>query len=98
MGSMGLVSQLRAQLGTRTERMLSAARLAGLAVLLWTTAHQPPPNGVTANHPVKWVLMVGAGIGWIGWMTSRRLRSPGQTTWCFLALLAASGGALSAYA
>jgi signal transduction histidine kinase len=95
--SVGLVSQLRAQLGTRTERLFSAARLAGLGALLWVTAHQPPPNGVTANHPVKWVLMMGAGIGWIGWMANRRLRAPGQTTWCFLALLAASGGALSAY-
>ena len=98
MVSVGLVSRLRAQLGTRTERLLSAARLAGLAALLWATAHQPPPNGVVADHPVKWVLMVGAGIGWIGWMASRRLRAPGRTTWCFLALLAASGGALSAYA
>ncbi len=98
MVSVGLASQLRAQLGTRTERMLSAARLAGLAVLLWVIARQPPPNGVMANHPVKWVLMVSAGIGWIGWMASRRLRAPDHTTWCFLALLAVSGGALSALA
>ena len=95
---MGLASQLRAQLGTRTERLLSVARLAGLAALLWATAHQPPPNGVVADHAMKWVLTVGAGIGWIGWMASRRLRAPGHTTWYFLALLAASGGALSAFA
>ena len=31
--------------------MLSAARLAGLAGLLWATAHQPPPNGVSAEPP-----------------------------------------------
>ncbi|HEV3131187.1 MAG TPA: histidine kinase [Acidimicrobiales bacterium] len=78
--------------------MLSAARLVGLAALLWATAHQPPPNGVVANHPMKWVLMVGAGIGWIGWMASRRLGAPSLTTWCFLALVSASGGALSAFA
>ena len=30
----GLASQLRAQMGTRTERMLTAARLAALAGLL----------------------------------------------------------------
>jgi len=95
---MGLASQLRAQLGTRTERLLSVARLAGLAALLWATAHQPPPNGVVADQAMKWVLTVGAGIGWIGWMASRRLRAPGHTTWYFLALLAASGGALSAFA
>ncbi len=33
-------SKARAQLGTRTERMLSAARLAGLLALLWAVAHQ----------------------------------------------------------
>ena len=47
MVSVGLVSRLRAQLGTTTERLFSAARLAGLAALLWATAHQPPPNGVS---------------------------------------------------
>ena len=78
--------------------MLSAARLAGLAALLWAAAHQPPPNGVTANHLVKWVLTVGAVIGWLGWMASRRLRAPSQTTWCLLVLLAASGGGLAALA
>ena len=45
----GLASQLRAQLGTRTERMLSAARLAALVGLLWATAHQPPPKGVRST-------------------------------------------------
>ncbi len=94
----GLASQLRAQLGTRTERLLSTARLAGLVALLWVTAHQPPPSGVMPDHPVKWVLMVGAGIGWLGWMASRRFRAPDPTTWCFLTLLATSGGALAALA
>lgn len=95
---MGLASQFRAQVGTRTERMLSAARLAALVGLLWATAHQVPPKGVPANHPAKWVLMGVAGVGWLGWMASRRFRAPGRTTWCFLALLAASGGALAAFA
>ena len=98
MVSVGLVSQLRAQLGTRTERLLSAARLAALVGLLLATAHQVPPKGVSADHPAKWVLMVGAGAGWIGWMASRRFRAPDRTTWCFLALLAVSGGALAAFA
>ncbi len=84
--------------GDETERMLTAARLAGLAALLWITAHQPPSKGVAANHPVKWLLMAVAGFAWIGWMASRRLRAPGRTTWCFLALLAGSGGALAAFA
>ena len=95
---MGLASQLRAQVGTRTERLLSAARLAALVGLLWATAHQVPPKGVSADHPAKWVLMGTAGISWLGWMACRRLRAPGRTTWCFLALLAASGGALAAFA
>jgi len=78
--------------------MLSAARLGALAGLLWATAHQRPPSGVSVNHPIKSALMVGAGIGWLGWMASRRRGAPDRTTWCFLALLAASGGALAALA
>ena len=78
--------------------MLSVARLAALAGLLWVTAHQPPPKGVQTDDPVKAVLMVGVGIGWLGWMASRRFQAPGRTTWCLLALLAASGGALAALA
>ena len=66
--SVGVASQLRAQLGTRTERMLSAARLAALVGLLWATAHQVPPKGVPADHPAKWVLMgTAASAGWAGW-------------------------------
>jgi hypothetical protein len=78
--------------------VLSAARFAALAGLLWVTARQPPPKGVGADHLAEAVLMVGAGIGWLGWMASRRLRAPGRTTWCFLVLLAASSGVLAALA
>ena len=74
--------------------MLSAARLAALFGLLWLTAHQEAPKGVSADHPAKWVLLGTTGIAWLGWMASRRLRAPVRTTWCLLALLAASGGAL----
>jgi signal transduction histidine kinase len=95
---MRLASPLRAQRGTRTERVLSAARLAALAGLLWSTAHQRPPSGVAADHPVKWVLLAGAGIGSLGWLVSRRLQASGRTTWCLLAVLAVSGGACAALA
>jgi signal transduction histidine kinase len=78
--------------------MLSAARLAALVGLLWASAHQVPPKGVSADHLAKWVTMGAAGIGWLGWMASRRLRAPERTTWCFLALLSVSGGALAAVA
>ena len=96
--SVGLATQIGAQLGTRSERILSAARLAALAGLLWASAHQPPPSGVSTNHTIKVTLMVGAGIGWLGWMASRRRGASDRTTWCFLALLAASAGALAAFA
>jgi signal transduction histidine kinase len=78
--------------------MLSAARLAALVGLLWLTARQTPPKGVSTDHPAKWVLLGTAGIAWLGWMASRRLRAPEPQTWCFLALLAAAGGALAAFA
>jgi len=54
--------------------------------------------GVSVDLEAKWLLTGTAGIGWLGWMACRRLRAPGLTTWCFLALLAASGGALAALA
>jgi signal transduction histidine kinase len=90
--------RLASQMGTRTERMLSAARLGALVGLLWLTARQAPPKGVSADHPAKWVLLGIAAIAWVGWMASRRLQAPLRTTWCLLALLAASGGALAALA
>ena len=98
MVSVGLASQFRAQMGTRTEHLLSAARLAALVGLLWLTARQASPMGVSVDLEAKWLLMGTAGIGWLGWMACRRLRAPVGTTWCFLALLAASGGALAALA
>ena len=77
--------------------MLSAARLAGLAALLWAVKNQQQP-GVRVNHSVELVFMIGASVGWLGWLASRRFRAPGRTTWCFLALLALSGGVLAGYA
>ena len=53
---------------------------------------------MSANYPIKSALIVGAGIGWLGWMASRRRGASDRTTWYFLALLAASGGALAAFA
>ena len=96
--SVNLASQVEAQMGTRTERVLSAARLAALGALLWATAHQQPPKGVRPDHLLVGIFMVGAGIGWLGWMACRRLRPSDRTTFCFVGLLAACGGALSALA
>ena len=98
MVSVGPASRLRALLATRTERTLSAARLIALFVLISLTAHQPSPRGVSADHLAKGVLLGTAGSAWLGWMASRHRRAPAGTTWCFLALLAASGGALAALA
>jgi signal transduction histidine kinase len=53
---------------------------------------------VRADHLAEALLMVGAGIGWLGWMSSRRLHAPSRTTWWFLAFLAAFGGGLAAFA
>jgi signal transduction histidine kinase len=90
-------SKVRAQLGTRTERMLSAARLAGLLALLWAVAQQHRP-GAQGGGLVVLVLMVGVAVGWTGWLASRRLGAPARTTWLSLAVLAASSGPLAAYA
>jgi signal transduction histidine kinase len=87
----------RAQLVTRTERTLSAARLAGLLALLWAVAQQHHP-GAQGGGLVVLVLMAGVAVGWTGWLASRRLGAPARTTWLSLAVLAASSGSLAPYA
>jgi len=77
--------------------MLSAARLAGLAALLWAVAQQERP-GVRGHHLTVLVLMVTVGVAWLGWLASRRLQTSARMTWLFLAVLAASGGALAGFA
>ena len=82
---------------SRTDRMLSVARVAGLGVLLWGTAHQLSAN-VAQEHWAGPVLMAAVGAMWLGWLASRRLGAPEAATWTLLALLATSGGLLVAYA
>ena len=77
---------------------MTAARLAALGGLIWAGLHQPASAGVAADHPARWVLAGAAAIGWSGWMAGRWLGAPRRVTWGFLALLAASGGALAALA
>jgi signal transduction histidine kinase len=77
---------------------MSIARLVALVGILWLCAHQVPPAGVSADHLAKWILMSAAAVGWMGWMTSRRLGAPARATWLFLLLLAVSGGFLAAVA
>ncbi len=94
---MGPASQLRVLLGSRRERLLSGARLGGLAALLWGTASQVQ-TPVRGEHVAVPVLMGVAAVSWLGWMASRRLEAPERVTWGFLTLLAATGGALTGFA
>ena len=77
---------------------MSIARLVALAGILWLCAHQVPPTGVSADHVAKWILMSAAAVGWMGWLTGRRMSAPARTTLLFLLLLAVSGGLLAAIA
>lgn len=95
---MRLDSQLSTHWESRSERFMSIARLVALVGILWLCAHQVPPTGVSADHSAKWLLMSAAAVGWMGWLTSRRLGAPARTTWLFLLLLAVSGGILAAVA
>ena len=97
MFDMELASRLWSLRGTRSERMLTIARLAALAALLWAVGHQQEPR-IPGEHWAVPMLAAAVIIGWIGWMASRRLEAPDQITWGFLALLAASGGVLVAFA
>ncbi|HLN16888.1 MAG TPA: histidine kinase [Acidimicrobiales bacterium] len=94
---MELASQLRAHLGSQTARMLTAARLAGLGVLLWAVANQRQSD-VGGGRVAVPLLMAGAVVGWTGWMACRRFGAPEAATWGCLALLAATGGALAGFA
>jgi len=97
MSDMELAARLRALWGTRTERMLTVARLAGLGALLWAVTHRPD-WGIPGEHWAVPVLAVVVVIGWIGWMATRRLGAPDQIIWGFLALLGTAGGVLVAFA
>jgi len=97
MSDMELASRLRSLWETRTERLLTLARLGGLAALLWAVANELKPR-IQGEHWAVPVLAVAVVIGWIGWMASRWLEAPDHITWGFLALLGASGGVLVAFA
>ena len=78
-------------------RAIGLARLAGLVALLWAVPHQLQP-GVTGRHgPAPDVLTALAALGWIGWMAGRRLDWSAARLSASLALMAAAGGALTAY-
>ncbi|HZU78609.1 MAG TPA: histidine kinase [Acidimicrobiales bacterium] len=93
---MGFADMLHPAQGTRSARMLTLARLGGLAAVLWGVAHQVPHG--TGAHVAVAVLGVTASAGWIGWMASRRFEAAPAATWVALAVLAVSGGVLSGYA
>jgi signal transduction histidine kinase len=97
MSGMDLASRLRSLWGTRTERLLTLARLGGLAAVIWAVASQLERR-IPGEHWAVPVLAGAAVIGWIGWMASRRLQAPDQLTGGFLALLGAAGGVLVAFA
>jgi signal transduction histidine kinase len=82
---------------TRSARLLTLARLAGLAGLLWGVHHQLVVQPGDARWAIV-LLTVSTAVGWVGWMAARSLGAPVAVVWSFLALLAASGGALAGYA
>ncbi len=77
--------------------MLGAARLAGLVAFLWAVSQQER-HRVRGDRLAVLVLMVAVGVGWTGWLASRRLGASARTTWLFLTVLAASSGPLAAFA
>ena len=92
-----LSARLRSLQRSRSERMFALARVAALAAVLWAIGVQISNQSGSLRWPATF-LMATASIGWVGWLISRSLRAPGSVVWSFLALLAASGGALAAYA
>ena len=87
----GVDVTLRSLWGTRSTRLLTAARLGGLAALLWASANQVAPHLAGRRWAVP-VLMGATVAGWVAWMASRRLGASDRITWAALAVLAAAGG------
>ncbi len=92
-----LQARLRTWQASRSERMLSAARVLGLGALLWAVAGQASHQFGGLPWPVP-LLMVTASVGWVGWLAGRSLGAPEPFVWSSLLCVAASGGALAGYA
>jgi signal transduction histidine kinase len=92
---MGPASRLRAVRGTGLAGLLGAARVLGLAALVWAVANEHTADGAPTVPPE---LLVATGVGWVGWLASRRRGAPAAATWVFLAILAGAGGAVAGFA
>jgi signal transduction histidine kinase len=79
-----------------SELAASVARIGGLAALLWAVSQQLRTTPQHRNAGI--VLTALAAAAWLAWLASRRYHAPVALTWTSLAVLAASGGALAAYA
>ena len=93
----GVDVTLRSLWGTRSTRMLTAARLGGLAALLWGSANQVTPHLAGRRWAVP-VLTAATVVGWVAWMASRRLCAGDGITFAGLAFLATAGGVLAGFA
>lgn len=93
----GVDVTLRSLWGTRPTRMLTAARLGGLAALLWGSANQVTPHLAGRRWAVP-VLMAATVVGWLAWMASRRLGAAHGITFAGLAFFASAGGLLAGFA
>ena len=83
-------------LGDRRNRMMTTARLGGLAAVLWAVGNQSVPRLAGGDFTVP-LLMALSAVGWLGWLASRRLLGDDRAVWASLLLLAGAGGALAAY-
>jgi len=97
MSGMELADRLHSAWGNRTSRMLTVARVGALGAVLWGVAHQVQ-RGASGSGLLVPLFAAAASLGWLGWMACRQFEAPAAATWVCLAVLAASGGALSGYA
>ena len=95
MTDMGPAARLRRLHGGQTARLLSAARVIGLAALLWTVSSEHASDGAPTPPPG---LLVLVAFGWVGWLAARRFGAPPYRTWIFMAVLAGAGGVTAGYA
>lgn len=89
-------SGIREVLGDRRHRMMTTARIGGLAAVLWAVSNQSVPRLAGRGFAVP-LLMALSAAGWLGWLASRRLLGDDRAVWASLLLLVGAGGVLAAY-
>jgi signal transduction histidine kinase len=95
MSAMGPVSRLRAARRVGLADGIAVLRVIGLVALVWAVSREHLSDG-SRTVPTAWLVTTAAA--WVCWLVSWRRAPASRYTLISLALLAAAGGAVAAFA